>query len=202
MEDGGYEQLHSLEISAPIWDNFFVVAPLVLIGSREGGGEYNQAPKYMAFPMGWDNYFGFVCTPEHGTLQNIRRERVFTVTYPRPTQVLLTSLAAAPRDDDAFKPSLESVPTFAARVIEGRFVRDGYVFLECRLERLVEGFGRNSLVVGQIIAAHVHDDALRGAGEDDTRLVERAPMLVYLQHGRFARVEQSHAFPYPTDFRL
>ena len=93
MEAEGYERIQSLDLAAPIWDSFYVVAPLVLIGTKDAGGDYNQAPKHMAFPMGWDNYFGFVCTPEHSTYQNIQRERVFTGTFPRPTQVILASLA-------------------------------------------------------------------------------------------------------------
>ena len=53
----------------------------------------------MALPLGWQDYFGFVCTPRHRTYHNARRERSFTVTYLRPTQVLLASLAASPRED-------------------------------------------------------------------------------------------------------
>lgn len=202
MEAEGYERIQSLDLATPIWDSFYVVAPLVLIGTKDAGGDYNQAPKHMAFPMGWDNYFGFVCTPEHSTYQNIQRERVFTVTFPRPTQVILASLAAAPRGDDNFKPSLLSLPTIEARSVDGRFVDDGYVFLECELERFVENFGRNSLIIGRIIAAHVHERALRDASKDDGEMMAEAPLLVYLQPGRFARIEQSQAFPFPPDFRL
>ena len=202
MEAERYERIQSLDLATPIWDGFFVVAPLVLIGTKDVSGDYNQAPKHMAFPVGWDNYFGFVCTPEHSTYQNIKRERVFTVTFPRPTQVILASLAAAPRDDDNFKPSLVSLPTFEAKSVDGRFVDDGYVFLECELERFVENFGRNSLIIGRIIAAHVHERALRDASKDDGEMMAEAPLLVYLQPGRFARIEQSQAFPFPPDFRL
>jgi flavin reductase (DIM6/NTAB) family NADH-FMN oxidoreductase RutF len=201
MEAEGYERIQSLDLATPIWDNFYVVAPLVLIGTKDAGGEYNQAPKHMAIPMGWDNYFGFVCTPDHGTYHNIERDGVFTVTFPRPTQVILASLAAAPRDDDNFKPTLLSLPTFEAKSVDGRFVDDGYVFLECELNRFVENFGRNSLIIGRIIAAHVHEQALRDASRDDGEMISEAPLLAYLQPGRFARIELSHAFPFPTDFR-
>ncbi|UCG26553.1 MAG: flavin reductase, partial [Chloroflexota bacterium] len=161
MEAEGYERIQSLDLAMPIWDSFFFVAPLVLIGTKDAGGGYNQAPKHMAFPMGWDNYFGFVCTPDHSTHQNIEREGAFTVTLPRPTQVILASLAATPRNDDNFKPSLLSLPTFEARSVDGRFVSDGFVFLECELDRFVESFGRNSLIIGRVVAAHVHERALR-----------------------------------------
>ena len=34
----------------PVWDRVFTVNPLVLIGTRERDGEYDLAPKHMAFP--------------------------------------------------------------------------------------------------------------------------------------------------------
>ncbi|NIQ57054.1 MAG: flavin reductase, partial [Gammaproteobacteria bacterium] len=53
--------------------------PLVLVGTREGEGAYDLAPKHMATPLGWGDYFCFVCTPEHRTYQNATREEEFTV---------------------------------------------------------------------------------------------------------------------------
>ena len=88
--------LVSLDLKWPIWERFFTVAPLLIIGSRDETGAFDLAPKHMATPLGWQNYFGFVCTPRHRTYQNIRREGVFTVSFPRPSQVVLTSLSAAP----------------------------------------------------------------------------------------------------------
>jgi flavin reductase (DIM6/NTAB) family NADH-FMN oxidoreductase RutF len=128
------EHIATLDTDHPIWERFFTVAPLVLVGTQEQDGAYDLAPKHMALPMGWENYFGFVCTPQHRTYQNIQREKVFSVSYPRPNQLVLTSLAAAPRCEDASKPSLLALPTFPASRIDGVFVQDAYAFLECRLE--------------------------------------------------------------------
>jgi flavin reductase (DIM6/NTAB) family NADH-FMN oxidoreductase RutF len=155
----------------------------------------------MAFPMGWDNFFGFLCTPAHTTYQNIIRENGFTVTYPRPTQVVLTSISATPRDDDNLKTSLLALETFAAKNIDGLFVADGYIYLECSLHKIVEGFGRNSLITGRIIAAYVHEDAYRTSEQDDAELINEAPLLAYLEPGRFGRIEQTFAFPFPKDFK-
>ena len=195
------KELLTLDSKHPIWSKFFTVAPLVLIGTRDENREYNLAPKHMAMPLGWDNYFGFVCTEEHSTYHNIRRELVFTVTYPRPTQVVLTSISATPRDDDNFKPALLSLPIFMADEIDGPFVRDGYVFLECSLDRIIDGFGRNSLIIGQIIAAHVHPDALRESERDEGELIFEMPLLAYIEPGRFARISETYAFPFPRDFK-
>ena len=75
------EGLVPLPMDRPIWDRFFTVAPLVIVGSKdEQGTGYNLAPKHLAMPLGWDNYYGFVCSPRHTTYHNIRRHGTFTVS--------------------------------------------------------------------------------------------------------------------------
>ena len=92
MQDAGKSrELVELDVGQPIWDRFFWVAPLVLIGTREPDGGHDLAPKHMVTPLGWQNYFGFVCTPRHGTYGNAQRTGVFTVTYPRPEQLVTVS---------------------------------------------------------------------------------------------------------------
>ncbi len=200
MESYIAEELVTLDAEHPIWSRFFTVAPLVLIGTRDANQEYNLAPKHMAIPMGWDNYFGFVCTDTHTTYHNIRREGVFTVTYPRPTQVVLASLSATKRDDDSFKPALLSLPIFQADHVDGPFVSDGYVYLECTLDKIIDGFGLNSLITGTIVAAHVHPDALRQSEQNSGELLFEMPLLAYIEPGRFARISETFSFPFPRDF--
>ncbi|QDU98898.1 flavin reductase [Lignipirellula cremea] len=153
--------LVSLDVLLPIWGRFFAVSPLIVVGSLEENSEWNFAPKHMATPLGWENYFGFACTPEHGTYANIRRNGEFTVTYVRPTQVLLASLAASGREQQGQKPALAALPTFPAKRVAGRFLADGYLFLECELDRIVDGFGANSLIAGKVVEAHIDEDSLR-----------------------------------------
>ncbi len=194
-------ELERLDISEPIWERFYTVAPLVLVGTIEENGEPDLAPKHMAFPMGWENYFGFVCAPRHRTQQNVERTRCFTVTYPRPSQLVTASLAASPRVGDDEKPVLSLLKTFPASTVEGVLVEDGYLFLECELDRIVDGFGVNSLIVGRVVDAHVHRDALRASDGDDAELLLRAPLLAYLYPGRFATIDRSQAFPFPAGMR-
>ena len=91
------KEIIELDAGKPIWDRCFMVAPLVLVGTRDEDGSLDLAPKHMAFPMGWQNYFGFVCSPRHQTHVNIERTGEFTVSYTKPSQVLYASLAASPR---------------------------------------------------------------------------------------------------------
>lgn len=190
----------SLDTDAPIWNRFYTVAPLVVIGTREGAG-VDFAPKHMATPLGWQNYFGFVCTPRHATYHNAKRHGAFTVTFARPDDIVLTSLAAAPRCGHAgAKPSLDNLATFEAEVVDGAFLEEGYLFLECELDRVVDGFGVNSLIAGKIVAAHVAEDALRTSGVDDGDLLRASPLLAYLPPNRYARIDATLAFPFPAGF--
>jgi len=198
--DADSEQLVPLDIGRPIWDRFFTVSPLVIVGSKEKEGRYNLAPKHMAMPLGWDNYYCFVCSPRHTSYHNIRHHGAFTVSFPRPAEVLLASLASAPRCEDLSKPSLLVLPTFPARQVEGVLVEGCYLFLECTLHSIVDGFGPNSLIVGNVVAAAAPEDSLRVAERDESDQIFESPLLAYLSPGRLAEIRQSTAFPFPKGF--
>lgn len=193
--------LIELDPSSSIWEKFFTVFPLVVIGTREADGGDDLAPKHLAMPLSWGDHFGFVCTPRHNTYQNIQRTREFTVTYMRPSQAVLASLAATPRCDDGSKPITASLPSFAAQQVDAAFLSDGYLFLECELQQMLDNLGENSLVVGRIVAARVAEDALRSNELDDADLVRDTPLLAYLYPGRFAEVGNSNQLPFPSGFK-
>ena len=190
-----------LDAGSPVWDRCFMVAPLVLIGTRDDDGSLDLAPKHMAFPMGWKNYFGFVCSPRHQTHINIERTGEFTVSYPRPSQVLYASLAASPRYEDGPKTVLQSFPTIPAKKIDGEFIEDAYLFLECRHFKTIDGFGDNCLITGEVVAAYAHPDYIRSSQIDDQELIHDAPLMAYLPPGRFATIAKSNAFPFPADMK-
>jgi len=187
--------LRRLPVGPELWESCFLVAPLVVVGTKEPDGSYDLAPKHMVTPMSWDNHYGFVCTPAHGTYMNARREGAFTVSFPRPDQILLTSLAAAPRID-ACKPSLVGVPTFPAETVDGVLLEDAYLHFECELHRIIDGFARNSLIVGKIVAAWAAPDSVREADVDDQDLIANAPLLAYLHFGRWARIDATFSYPF------
>ncbi len=200
-QQSGKTRLESLDMATPIWDQFFLVAPLVVVGTREADGGNDLAPKHMVSPIGWQNYIGFVCTPRHGTYQNIKRDGVFAVTYPKPAQWLETSLSASPRCEDDTKPQLDVINHYRSATVDCPVVADGYLFLECELDRFVDGFGVNSLIVGRIVAAQIDADYLRASGKDDQDLLYDAPMLTYVSPGRFAVIRDTLAFPMPKGMK-
>lgn len=191
-----------LDIGAPIWSRFFAVAPLTIVGTLEDDGAVDLAPKHMAMPLGWQNYFCFACSPRHATQRNAQARGHFTVSFPRPDQIVQSSLVASGREADGSKPSVAALATMPARVVEGVLVREAYLWLECALERVLEGFGENSLIVGEIVAASVDERALRASEADDADLTSATPLLAYVSPGRFAEIRETFSFPFPADFRL
>jgi flavin reductase (DIM6/NTAB) family NADH-FMN oxidoreductase RutF len=200
MTDEHYANLHTLDVEQNVWDRVYTVAPLVLVGTTDGDGNADVAPKHMAFPLGWSNYFGFVCSPSHGTYRNIARSGEFTVSYPRPSNVVMASLAASPRCEDE-KPIVGLLETFPARQTDCVLVADSYLYLECRHVETFDGFGDNSLIAGRVVAAHVDRKALRTDDRDDADLIMQAPQLAYLYPGRFAVIDRTQAFPFPSGMR-
>lgn len=196
-----HKSLVSIDSDSPIWDRFYTVSPLVVIGSKEED-DYDLAPKHLAMPVSWDNYFGFVCTPRHGTYGNIKKHGFFTVTYPRPDQVTLASLASSPRcGDEGSKPVIGILPTIPAQKIDGVFVKDGYLFLECELVKIIDGFGSNSIITGKIVHAMADPDFLIHSDESHQEVLQRHPLLAYLYPGRFTTIDKSVEFPFPKDFK-
>jgi flavin reductase (DIM6/NTAB) family NADH-FMN oxidoreductase RutF len=192
--------LVELPVAPDLWSRVFTVAPLVVVGTVESDG-YDLAPKHMAMPLSWEGFYGFVCAPTHATYRNLLVHPEFTVSFPGPEQVVQASLAAAGRFAGGVKPSLAAVTTLPARVVGPPLVDGCVLYLECELDRMVDGLGPNSLVVGRVVSASAPREALRGPEVDDADLVHELGLLAYLAPGRFAAVRDSLAFPYPLDFK-
>ena len=189
-----------LSVDKPVWERFYKVAPLYVIGTQSADGTPDLAPKHLATPMSWENFFGFVCSETHTTYQNILRQEVFTVSAPRPDQIVLTSLAASPRCEDGTKPVVEALPTTPAEVIDAPCMKDAYLVLECRLSRLVGELGRNVLIIGEVVAARAHRDILVDHERDAAEQLDQTPLLAYISPGRFCKIQNTQAFPFAKGF--
>lgn len=199
------ETNHMVEITndPEIWSQCYSVHSLIVVGSTEEGGNYNFAPKHMAMPLGFGPYFGFMGTPRKMTYRNIKRENVFTVSYPKPEQVVISSLSASRRKDDNTLPIIENIPTTEAKKISGKFIANSYFQLECELHEILGKFGEWEIIVGEVVAAYVQKNAIREQGDDadPNKLLQQNPLLAYLHPDRFSVIEKSNAFPFPADFK-
>ena len=195
-------KFYTLDTSNPIWDRIFTVAPLIVIGTKEGEA-YNLAPKHMATPIGFDNYFGFVCTPKHATYQNIKATQEFTVSFPLPDHVVLAALSATPRCDDPLrsKPIIKALPSLKAVHVDALFLEASYLFFECKLFKIIDGFNENSIITGKIMAAHVDKKYMKTFEKDEQQQLKENPLLAYISKGRFAKITKTYNFPFPKNFK-
>ena len=202
MKKSTQHNFYTLDTSIPIWDRMFIIAPLIVIGTREGAA-YDLAPKHMATPIGFDNYFGFVCTPKHATYQNIKENKEFTVSFPLPDQVVLASLSASPRCDDISKSKaiVEALSTIKATTVDALFISESYLYLECKLFKIIDGFNENSIITGKIVAAHVDKNHLKESDKDEQQQLKENPLLAYIAYGRFAKITETYNFPFPKNFK-
>ena len=201
MQNDSPREMVELDTGQSIWERFYSVFPLVIIGTREPDGADDLAPKHLAMPMSWKNHFGFVCSPGHRTYQNVAREKKFAVTYVRPNQTVLASLAASPRCEDGEKPVIDALPTVEGRRTAMPLLQGGYAFLECELFRFIDDLDQNALIIGRIISAQVDGDALRNTELDDQQVVRDSPLLAYLYPDRFAEISDSRQMPFPAGFK-
>ena len=65
---------------------------------------------------------------------------------------------------------LQAFPTFPAKKIDGEFIQDAYLFLECRHYKTIDGFGENCLISAEVVAAYAHPDYIRSSQLDDHRI--------------------------------
>jgi flavin reductase (DIM6/NTAB) family NADH-FMN oxidoreductase RutF len=201
MDDDSRDDIVTLPAGGEdLWEQVFTVAPLVLVGTVEADGAADLAPKHQATPLGWASHYGFVCTARHRTHANVLRTGQFTVSFPTPDQAVMIGQAAAPRVGEE-KLSLASVPTRPATTVDGVLVEGAALWLECELDRVVDGFGEHDLITGTIVAAAAPGWALRDPDVDDADLIGRHPALAFLCPSRFAPITESLSFPFPAAFR-
>jgi flavin reductase (DIM6/NTAB) family NADH-FMN oxidoreductase RutF len=202
MDELRKDNIISLNITLPVWERVFTVAPMVVIGTKEDDG-YDLAPKHMATPLGNGNYFGFVCTPRHATYHNVLANKEFSVSFPKPDQIVSTALSASPRAPKMSKSQriVEALPTFKATRIDALLIKDAYLFLECELYKVIDGFDDYSIITGTIKAAHVDKDYLKVSEKDEQEQIHENPLLAYIATGRFASISDTYNFPFPKDYK-
>jgi flavin reductase (DIM6/NTAB) family NADH-FMN oxidoreductase RutF len=152
--------------------------------------------------MGFNNYFGFVCTPKHRTYHNVLNYDEFSVSYLLPKQIIQAAISASPRKVNISKSDeiVSALPTINGTKTDTLLMEDAYAHLECKLHKIIDGFGENCLITGEIISASVHPDYLRVSEVDERDQIASHPLLAYIADGRFASINDTYNFPYPKNF--
>ena len=164
-----------------------MVAPLVVIGTKESDGQYDLCAETHGRAPVVGQFFWFrLHTESWHVSEHPARGGIHGTVSRRPTRSSSRACRSSPRCDEGTKPSLLALPTFQAQVVDGVFLRDATLFFECRLHSIVDGFGDNSLIAGRIVAAHAMPNALRSADLDDQDVIHDSPLLAYLAPGRCA----------------
>lgn len=202
-EEEKHPRMIDIDVEKELWTACYTVHSLVIIGSKEESGAYNFAPKHMAMPLGFGPYFSFIGIREKSTYQNVKREGVFTVSFPNPNQLTLSSLMATQREEDTSKAILDQIPTRPAQTIDGKFLRDSYFQLECDLHDIMGNFDGWELIVGKVQSAYVSEEAIRRSPEemDAGEMIYNSPLLAYLHPDRFSEIRKSNTFPFPKEFK-
>ena len=193
MNNDPSSPLLSLELDSPIWDRFFSVAPLVLIGTTNADGSHDLCATYRAIPVGPENLFAFLASPDDAAADNARRDGCFTVSFPRPEQVVQTSVAAVGTGDR--HPLADQLPVTSAKTVDGGVLEGAWLYLECEVERAIDDLGSSLMIIGRIVAAYLDREARRLAERDDYDLLMRHPLLAFVAPGRFAEIKHTDAFP-------
>ena len=159
----------------PVWGRFFTVAPLVLVATRES----RRPPRHRAEAHG--DAAGLaellllrVQPPPRHPAEHRGNARVHGQLSARGADRPGQHGGRAARADDS-KPSLAALATLPATAVDGVLVEDSYLWLECRLERIIDGFGDNSLIIGSIVAAALDERALRHSDSDDSDVIHASP---------------------------
>ncbi|WP_373017001.1 hypothetical protein [Muriicola sp.] len=81
-------------------------------------------------------------------------------------------------------------------------IAGAYLYLECELFRIIEGFDDYGLITGKIRAAHVDKDYLKVSEVDEREQLMKNPLLAYIAQGRYAKISETFNFPFPKDFKM
>ena len=199
MKAHAIENLVTFRDDCPIWERVFTVNPLVLIGTQERDGGYNLAPKHMAFPMGWENYFGFVCTPRHVDLPQRQTGGSLHGQLPPTYAGGAGEPCRLPARGRRRQARLDALPTFPASEVDGVFIRDALPVPGVRSRQDRRRFrGEQPRSRAASWRRTSIGTTFASSERDDQDLIHDSPLLAYLSPGRYASIGENNSFPFPA----
>jgi flavin reductase (DIM6/NTAB) family NADH-FMN oxidoreductase RutF len=181
---------------------YFTVKPLILVTTLGPTGLPNVAPKTQNMDIGRrEQYFAFVCTPQHHTYQNAKANKEFVVNYPGPKLIEKVS-AAAQLAEDSDETALAGLTSIPSLVVKPPRIKECYLHLECRLLE-IKDLEDSSLVLGRIVARSADKEVSfeRGKSKENIRLLSEHPLLAYVYPDHYAEIGVAEEFVFPKNYK-
>jgi flavin reductase (DIM6/NTAB) family NADH-FMN oxidoreductase RutF len=180
----------------------FTVKPLILVTTLGSAGLPNVAPKTQTTDVGRrEQYFAFVCTPEHHTYQNVKANKEFVVNYPGPELIGKIS-AAAQRAEGSDEIALAGLTSTPSMVVKPPRIKECYLHLECKLLE-IKDLEDSSLILGRVVARSADKEVSfeRGKSRENIRLLSKRPLLAYVYPDHYAKISLAEEFVFPKNYK-
>ncbi|SDH27121.1 NADH-FMN oxidoreductase RutF, flavin reductase (DIM6/NTAB) family [Alteribacillus persepolensis] len=176
-----------------------VPRPIAWISSKNGDGIYNVAPfSFFTVASSQPPTLAVTIAPapkEHqggvkDTLSNIRETEEYVINVVPEAlgnEMYESSLQHAPDVSEFDKAGLTPEPS---RMIDVPSIKETPIAFECKLDRIVS-IGRENMVFGQVVCAHVNEDAYLGNFKTD---IEAWKPLARLA-GNYASLHKPYHLP-------
>jgi flavin reductase (DIM6/NTAB) family NADH-FMN oxidoreductase RutF len=181
---------------------YFTVKPLILVTTLGPQGLPNVAPKTQSMDIGRrEEYFAFVCVPEHHTYQNARANKEFVVNYPGP-EIIEKVSACSQRAENLDEITLAGLTAIPSLVVKPPRIKECRVHLECKLVDVMD-FDTASIIVGRIVARSADEEVSfeRGKAKGNIKLLSRHPLLAYVYPNHYAKLHGAEEFLFPENYK-
>jgi flavin reductase (DIM6/NTAB) family NADH-FMN oxidoreductase RutF len=157
----------------------------------------NVAPKTQVMPVGRKGYWAFGCCDRHHTYQNVIQQGEFVINFPGPELIKQVSQSAKEFPPDADEINGAGLTAMASQEVKVPSVAECRVHLECKRYQVIDGYGKESLIVGEVVAVTADEDLVDAGAE----ILMEYPLLVYVYPGYYASVEQVRQFRFPRNYK-
>jgi flavin reductase (DIM6/NTAB) family NADH-FMN oxidoreductase RutF len=148
-----------------------------------------------------EQYFAFVCTPQHHTYQNVKANKEFVVNYPGPELIENVS-AAAQLAEDCDEIALAGLTSIPSLVVKPPRIKECHLHLECRLLETMD-LEDASLVLGRVVARSADKEVSfeHGKAKENIRLLSERPLLAYVYPDHYAKISVAEEFVFPKKYK-
>jgi flavin reductase (DIM6/NTAB) family NADH-FMN oxidoreductase RutF len=181
---------------------YFTVKPLILVTTLGSTGLPNVAPKTQNMDVGrCEQYFAFVCAPQHHTYQNAKANKEFVVNYPGPELIGKVS-ATAQLAEDSDEIALAGLTSITSLVVKPPRIKECYLHLECKLLE-IKDLEDSSLILGNVVARSA-DKAVSfecRKSRENIRLLSKRPLLAYVYPDHYTKISFAEEFVFPKNYK-